>query len=115
VAAERWPRRLHLRERGLSRLPDQVIFALAIEEQRVIVTADLDFSRIVALSGRREPGLILFRAGNISDQDMLRLLKEVLSHLAAGVVEHAVVVVDRHGFRTAPLPLRPDLMPDNAD
>lgn len=105
----------HVRERGLSRLRDQDIFALATEEGRVIVTADLDFSRIVALSGRLEPGLVLFRAGNISDQDMLRLLKEVLLHVSASVLEHAVVVVDLHGLRVAPLPLRPDLVSGETD
>jgi hypothetical protein len=50
------------------------------------------------------------RTSSRCDQEMLTLLGEVLSRVAEGIVEHAVVVVDRHGFRTAPLPVRPDLM-----
>jgi len=52
----------HAREQGLSRATDEQFFARAVQEDRVIVTADLDFPRILALSGRDRPGLILFRA-----------------------------------------------------
>jgi predicted nuclease of predicted toxin-antitoxin system len=41
--------------------------ALARREQRVVITADLDFPRMLALSAAEGPGLILFRGGNYSD------------------------------------------------
>jgi predicted nuclease of predicted toxin-antitoxin system len=100
---------LHVRERGLSRATDEALFALAVAENRTIVTADLDFSRIIALSGRSGPGLILFRAGNITDDKMLALLKETLGRVPTAELERSVVVVDVHALRVAPLPLRPDL------
>ncbi len=99
----------HLRERGLSRSRDDDIFAVAVAENRIIVTADLDFSRILALSGRDGPGLILFRAGDISDQQMLSLLEAVLERIPADRLSRSVVVVDGRRMRIAPLPLRPDL------
>ncbi len=99
----------HVRERGRSRARDEEIFAAASEEEAVIVTADLDFSRIIALSGRSQPGLILFRAGNLSDEQMLDLLRDVLARVPAEQLQHSVVVVDRTSLRIAPLPLRPDL------
>ena len=46
---------IHLREQGLQRLDDQLIVAKALHEDRIIVTHDLDFGRIVALSGDRSP------------------------------------------------------------
>ena len=100
----------HVRERGLSRAPDEVIFATAVAERAIIVTADLDFSRVVALSGRDQPGLILFRAGNLSDEQMLELLRRVLEHVPAEQLQRSVVVADRTTLRIAALPLRPDLV-----
>ena len=99
----------HVRERELSRSSDEEIFARAAKEDRVIVTADLDFSRIIALSGREAPGLILFRGGSLTDEQMLLLLKTVLTHVPADKLSRSVVVIDRGSLRVAPLPLRPDL------
>ena len=55
----------HLRDEGLQRLPNGEIFNKAIAESRVIVTFDLDFGEIVALSKGRRTGVILFRLRNI--------------------------------------------------
>src|SRR5919108_3795090 len=51
----------HLRDEGLQRMPNGDIFDKAIAESRVIVTFDLDFGEIVALSKGRKTGVILFR------------------------------------------------------
>jgi predicted nuclease of predicted toxin-antitoxin system len=99
----------HVRERGLSRASDAEIFSVATSEGAIIVTADLDFSRIVALSGRAEPGLILFRPGNLTDEQMLELLKTVIDRVPAEQLQRAIVVADKTTLRVAPLPLRPDL------
>jgi predicted nuclease of predicted toxin-antitoxin system len=99
----------HVRERALSRATDQDIFAAAVAAGAVIITADLDFSRILALSGRDQPGLILFRAGDLSDAQMLNLLRDVLERVPAEQLQCSVVVADRASLRIAPLPLRPDL------
>lgn len=99
----------HVRECGLSQSHDEDIFARAASEDRVIVTADLDFSRIIALSGRQAPGLILFRGGGLTDEQMLSLLKTVLARVPDDKLGRSVVVIDRGSLRVAPLPLRPDL------
>lgn len=98
---------VHARERGLSRAPDTELFALAVAEGRVLVTADLDFARIIALSGRDGPGLILFRAGNITDAQMLALLRRVLAETTPESLPRSVVVVDEYSMRIAALPIRP--------
>ena len=54
----------HLRDEGLQRLPNGDIFEKAIAESRVIVTFDLDFGEIVALSKGRKTGVILLRLRN---------------------------------------------------
>ncbi len=40
----------HLREEGLHRMPNGEIFTKATHENRIIITFDLDFGEIVALS-----------------------------------------------------------------
>lgn len=99
----------HVRERGMSAASDAAIFDLAVAEERIIVTTDLDFSRILALSGRAGPALILFRAGNLSDSDMLTLLQAALAKVDSEQLARSVIVVDGTRMRVTPLPLRPDL------
>jgi predicted nuclease of predicted toxin-antitoxin system len=53
---------VHAHQLGLDRAPDEDLLALARREQRVVITADLDFPRMLALSAAEGPGLILFRA-----------------------------------------------------
>lgn len=52
---------VHLREQGLERLPDIEIFDKAESETRVILTFDLDFAEIVALSDAQGSSVIVFR------------------------------------------------------
>jgi predicted nuclease of predicted toxin-antitoxin system len=50
----------HLREEELHRLSDDQIFCKAVAENRVVLTLDLDFGEIVALSGRQNVSVVLF-------------------------------------------------------
>ncbi|WP_448593603.1 DUF5615 family PIN-like protein [Thermoflexus hugenholtzii] len=52
---------VHLHEEGLERLEDQAILAKAREENRVLLTHDLDFSELIAAGGARLPSVIVFR------------------------------------------------------
>lgn len=88
-------------------MPDSAIFSLAVAEARILVTADLDFARIIALSGLDGPGLILFRAGNVTDLQMLDLLRRVLAETTPATLPRSVVVVDEHSIRIASLPIVP--------
>jgi predicted nuclease of predicted toxin-antitoxin system len=69
---------IHAHAAGLDRAPDRELLAVARRDNRIIITADLDFPRILALSSAEGPGLILFRGGNYSDTDMRDLLDRVL-------------------------------------
>ncbi len=57
---------VHAHQLGLDRAPDEDLLALARREQRKVITADLDFPRMLALSAAEGPGLILFRGGTYS-------------------------------------------------
>src|SRR3989338_8689123 len=52
---------VHVRDRGMARSDDTKIFDLAAAENRIIITMDLDFSAILALTKAEGPGVILLR------------------------------------------------------
>ena len=71
----------------------------------MVVTADLDFPRMLALSAAEGPGLILFRGGTYSDEVMRDLLERVLEAVNSEVLERSICVVDRYRVRITRLPL----------
>lgn len=96
---------VHAQQLGLDRAPDEDLLELARLEQRVIVTADLDFPRILALSAAEGPGLILFRGGTYTDEEMRGLLERVLEAVEPEALENSICVVDKQRVRITRLPL----------
>jgi predicted nuclease of predicted toxin-antitoxin system len=96
---------VHAYQIGKGRASDTELLATARSEGRVIVTADLDFPQLLALSRSDGPGIILFRGGNYSDREMCDLLERVLNEIAPEVLETSICVVDRKRIRVARLPL----------
>lgn len=68
------------------------------------MTADLDYPRLLALEATDGPGIILFRGGSYSDDEMLGLLDRVLARATSLDLEHSITVVDRARIRRHPLP-----------
>lgn len=54
---------VHVRDLGLQHADDEVIFDRAIADDFVIISADTDFSTILASRAAVRPSLILFRGG----------------------------------------------------
>jgi predicted nuclease of predicted toxin-antitoxin system len=69
---------VHALELGLARASDEVILEHARREQRVVVTADLDYPRLLALTQAEGPGLILFRGGITVNKKLLSVSCEHL-------------------------------------
>ncbi len=55
---------VHASEAGLERASDADILVFATRAARTIVTADLDYPRLLALARTTDPSLILFRDGD---------------------------------------------------
>jgi predicted nuclease of predicted toxin-antitoxin system len=54
---------VHVRDYGLQASEDDVILTRAIQEDRIIVSADTDFGTLLALGVKDRPSFILFRRG----------------------------------------------------
>jgi len=96
---------IHAAHIGKQHATDSELLIIAQREERVIITADLDFPRLLALSSERGPSIILFRGGNYSDQEMRELLGRVLREVPEDKLRQAVCVVDKKRVRITPLPL----------
>ena len=96
---------VHAAELGLNRAPDVDILTRAKQESRTIVTADLDYPRLLALARTNDPSLILFREGDWSEADVIARMSEILRALSAADIAQSIIVVDRDRVRRRRLPL----------
>lgn len=95
-----------MRDQGLQRLDDEKIIRKARAEERVILTHDLDFGRIMALSGQHLPSVITFRLSDMRPPAVNRQLSEVLLRFSAHLDAGALVSVTDQGIRVRRLPVR---------
>ena len=85
--------------------PDAEILQTAQNTGRVVITADLDFPRLLAGLGSGGPGLILVRSGNYSEAKSQDCLRRVLMSVAHVELHKSIVVVDRERIRRLRLPV----------
>ena len=78
----------------------------AAAEGRIIITADTDFPQLLALASEPMPGVILFRGGAYTEQEMRQLLARVLDAVPERTLMLSVCVVDRQRIRCRALPIR---------
>lgn len=90
---------VHATEIGLSTAPDTEIIKVARQERRTIVTADLDYPRLLAVARATEPSLILFRGGSWSEADVRSRMATVLANLETSDIIGSVIVVERERVR----------------
>jgi predicted nuclease of predicted toxin-antitoxin system len=96
---------VHAADLGLQRATDTAIMARAKQEARTVVTADLDYPRLLAVARASEPSLILFRDGNWSEAAAITRLGEVLAALTEADIERSIIVVEQDRVRRRRLPI----------
>lgn len=96
---------VHLRDRNLQRLPDSDIIALAEEEGRVILTMDLDFSRLMSQRNTTMPSVITFRLNDERAINVQRVLAIALSKFEEALESGAMITLTERNARVRHLPL----------
>ena len=96
---------VHLRDQGLQRLEDRDIFTKAFQESRIILTWDLDFGEILALSGLQIVSAVIFRLHNTRSVHVIQRLERVLAESAQDLEEGAIISVEEHRHRVRLLPI----------
>lgn len=96
---------VHASEMGLYRASDSVILERARNEERVVVTADLGFSRLLVSLQSKGPALVLFRGGNYSEQEAVERLQRTLETIPAEELAGSIVVIEKGRIRRRRLPI----------
>ena len=99
---------IHLCDQGLERLPDDQIVAKAQEEGRIIITHDLDFGRIVALSGNAVPSIVTLRLSDMTPAKVNVALQTVLTEATQSLERGALVTITDSGITVRALPINAD-------
>lgn len=95
----------HLREQGLQRLPDPAIVEKARQEQRILLTFDLDFGELRTASTQALPSVIIFRLQRTTPAFVAARLLEVLAACSLELETGAIVTVEDTRYRLRRLPL----------
>ncbi len=97
---------VHLAEERLERLSDADIIVKARQERRVVLTHDLDFGRLLALSGAAGPSIVTFRLSDMRPSNVPDRLLRVLSDYSSDLERGAAFVVTDKGVRRRVLPIQ---------
>ena len=85
--------------------PDLEIIERAVASDRVILTEDLDFSDIIALSGATRPSLITLRLTDASAGNVNRIIAAALPALEGLVTAGILATVEDERVRIRELPV----------
>jgi predicted nuclease of predicted toxin-antitoxin system len=96
---------VHAAALGLDRATDPEIMACATRDVRTVITADLDYPRLLALAGAAGPSLILFRGGNWNEADVIARMQQVLDSVSESDLTRNIIVVERSRVRRRHLPI----------
>jgi len=97
---------VHASAVGLDRALDTEIVARARDEDRIIITADLDYPRLLALSTADRPALILMRGGEWTESQVVGRLRAALAAVPESDLSRSLVVIEPARIRRRSLPLR---------
>ncbi len=89
----------HVFERGWGRFSDKEILGAAGEEGAVVITADLDFPRLIAIHPDKQSGLILFRGTNWKFNAICESLLNIFATVPEQRLESSIVVVEPSRIR----------------
>lgn len=99
---------VHVADQGLLSAPDTEILAAAKEQDRTIITADSDFSSLLALSSATRPSVIHLRsADHMKPQEQADLLLANLPQIEESLINGAIATFARERLRIKKLPIIP--------
>jgi predicted nuclease of predicted toxin-antitoxin system len=96
---------VHVRELGLGAAEDEIVFDVAQNEDRVIVSADTDFGALLAEYQGTKPSFILFRRVADEPKQQLAILLTNLDAILAPLESGSIVVIEQRRIRVRPLPI----------
>lgn len=85
--------------------PDEEIVREAMRLERIILTQDLDYSDIIALSGETRPSLVTLRLSSSRIENVNTVLARALPGVEADLLRGAIVTIQDRAIRVRLLPI----------
>lgn len=99
---------VHVRDIGWQRATDQQILDLARNEERILLTFDLDFSDLLALGMNTKPSAVIFRLSDETAASVNVRLVRVISEQEAELARGVLIMVEDSRYRVRRLPILGD-------
>jgi predicted nuclease of predicted toxin-antitoxin system len=96
----------HVIEIGFNATADTLITDFARASGEIILTHDLDFTRILALSGEIRPSVIQFRLKKLQIDILLHLTLQCVERFGQELKNGSLLTVDERSIRVRKLPIR---------
>ena len=96
---------VHLQQQGLHKLKDPQILEKARNEERILLTHDLDFGDLLAASGAGLPSVVIFRLRNMRPEHVNRYLIKIISQHPKALEDGSIITVTEARIRMRDLPL----------
>lgn len=96
---------IRVNELGMAKGKDKEILAYAKKKEMVVITADLDFGDILAITRYKKPSVIIFRLKDPSPDHVSSLLLATLPRITDSLDKGAIVVIDDYRIRIRELPV----------
>ncbi len=97
---------VHLRDEHLERAKDPVVLEKARNEERVLLTHDLDFGELIAASAAKLPSVIIFRLRDMRPYRVNEYLHRIISDHSSALEKGAIVSVTVNRVRVRSLPIQ---------
>lgn len=94
-----------MNEEGLEKLPDSLVMAKALTENRILLTMDLGFGALLAMSQQQFPSIIIFRLNNETSKMVNHRMSEVLELFKNDLETGVIISVGDDVIRVRQLPL----------
>ena len=96
---------VHVSEIGMSRASDEEILKRASDEGRIVITADLDYPRLLAAFGTKNTPVILVRGGQFGHEWVKKQLEHLFESMTEAELGESLIVIERHRVRKRRLPI----------
>lgn len=96
---------IHLNDENLFQLPDKVIMEKAMSENRIILTADMDFGQLLALNKLQQASVIQFRVSDFTPINIEAKLELLFKKFADQLDGSFLITIEDYRIRYRKLPI----------
>lgn len=96
---------IHLNDENLYTLEDDSIIEKAIDEDRIIITSDMDFGQLLALNRFRQASVIQFRTSDFTPVNIQNKLELLFTKFSNQLDGDFIITIEDNRIRFRKLPI----------